>query len=180
MDDDKYDVLAQPDAEGQPSDRQLRTMMQKLLAERFKLAFHVEKRELAVYTLTISDKDKAAAKLTPSAGDPNGLPGLGFSRPGALRSTNAKISDLAFVLQSVVMDRPVLDQTGLTARYDFPFTWTPDQSQFGGRVGNPPDDPNAPPGIFTAIQEQLGLRLESTRAPVDVTVIDHVEHPSQD
>lgn len=176
MDQDRYDITAQPEAEGQPNDRQLRAMMQKLLTERFKLTFHNEKRELAVYTITVSDK--GPMNLTPSAGDPNGLPGLGFARLGALNAVNAKISDLAFILQNVVMDRPVLDQTKLPARYDFHLNWTPDQSQFGGRAGTPPDDPNAPPGIFTAVQEQLGLKLDSTKEPVDVIVIDRVDHPT--
>lgn len=154
--------------------------MQKLIADRFKLTFHLEKRELAVYTITVADKTKAASALTPNVGNPNGLPGLGFSRPGALRALNAKISDFANLLQTVVMDRPVVDQTTLPERYDFQFNWTPDQSQFGGRGPAPSDDPSAPPGIFTAMQEQLGLKLESTRAPVDVLVIDHVEKPTAD
>ncbi len=180
MDQDQYDILAQPDADGVPNEKQLRTMMQKLIADRFKLTFHLEKRELAVYTITVADKTKAASALTPNVGNPNGLPGLGFSRPGALRALNAKISDFANLLQTVVMDRPVVDQTTLPERYDFQFNWTPDQSQFGGRGPAPSDDPSAPPGIFTAMQEQLGLKLESTRAPVDVLVIDHVEKPTAD
>jgi uncharacterized protein (TIGR03435 family) len=85
-------------------------------------------------------------------------------------------------MQAVVLDRPVIDQTGLAGRYDFTLTWTPDETQFGGRGGQapPPADPaNAPPGLFTAIQEQLGLKLESTKAPVDVVVIDRLEKPSE-
>jgi uncharacterized protein (TIGR03435 family) len=81
-----------------------------------------------------------------------------------------------------VLDRPVVDRTALTGRFDFNLTWTPDDSQFremGVRVPAPSNDPNAPPGLFTAIQEQLGLRLESTKAPVDVLVIDRVERPSE-
>jgi uncharacterized protein (TIGR03435 family) len=64
-----------------------------------------------------------------------------------------------------------VDQTGLTGKYDFFLKWTPDGAQIG--------DPNAPPGLFTAIQEQLGLKLEPTKAPADVLVIDHVERPSE-
>jgi uncharacterized protein (TIGR03435 family) len=79
------------------------------------------------------------------------------------------------------MDKPVVDQTGLTERYDFTLNWTPDPGQFPGRGGNPPpatDDANAPPGLYTAITEQLGLKLESSKANVDVMVIDQVEKPS--
>ena len=177
MEQDKYDVLAKPDGEGQPNDKQWKTMVQKLLADRFKLTFHRDKKELSVYAITAIDK--TGAKLTKSAGDPNGLPGVGFSRPGALTAVNATIADFANVMQSAVLDRPVVDQTGLAGRFDFTLLWTPDQSQFGG-LAAPVDDPSAPPGLFTAIQEQLGLKLDSTKAPVDVIVIDRVEKPAAD
>jgi uncharacterized protein (TIGR03435 family) len=91
------------------------------------------------------------------------------------------MGDLASVMQSAVLDRPVVDQTGLQGRFDFTLNWTPDETQFaalGARIQPPTDDPSAPPNLFTAIQEQLGLRLESTRAPVDVIVIDTVDHPT--
>jgi uncharacterized protein (TIGR03435 family) len=73
---------------------------------------------------------------------------------------NATVADLAGVMQSAVLDRPVVDKTGLQGRYDFTITWTPDESQFasrGVRVPPPSNDPNAPPNLFTAFQEQLGL-----------------------
>ena len=91
------------------------------------------------------------------------------------------MADFAGVLQTAVMDRPVVDKTGLTGRFDFSIRWTPDESQFvsmGVRVPPPSNDPNAPPGIFTAFPEQLGLKLDPSRAPVDVIVIDKVEKPS--
>jgi uncharacterized protein (TIGR03435 family) len=79
------------------------------------------------------------------------------------------------------MDRPVVDETGLRGRYDFTLKWTPDQFQFGGSGGQPPppaDDTEAP-DLFTAVQQQLGLKLGSTKAPIEVLVIDHVERPSE-
>jgi len=96
------------------------------------------------------------------------------------------MANFATWMQSGVMDRPVVDQTGLTDRYDFILKWTPDESQFaqfrGANVkmptANATNDPNAPPGLYTAIQEQLGLKMEATKAPDDVIVIDHVEKPS--
>jgi uncharacterized protein (TIGR03435 family) len=81
-----------------------------------------------------------------------------------------------------VMDRPVIDQTGLAGRYDFALNWTPDDSQFGGMPGKmppPTDNTNPPPNLYTAIQEQIGLKLDATKAPADVMVIDHVEKPSE-
>ena len=84
-----------------------------------------------------------------------------------------------FGLQGAVLDRPVLDQIGLTDRFDFILTWAPDEPQFGGRIPPPSESPNPPPGLFTAIQEQLGLKLDGVKAPADVMVIDHAEKPSE-
>jgi uncharacterized protein (TIGR03435 family) len=80
-----------------------------------------------------------------------------------------------------VLDRPVVDQTGLTGRWDFTLQWTPDETQFGGRGGQAQGQAgaNAPPGLFTAMQEQLGLKMDSTRAPVDALVIDRIEKPTE-
>jgi uncharacterized protein (TIGR03435 family) len=99
---------------------------------------------------------------------------------------NQTMNDFAALMQAWVMDRPVVDQTGLTDRYDFQLKWTSDDSQFTQfRTANavaPPanDNPNAPPNLYTAIQQQLGLKIEPTKAPDVVLVIDHVEKPSAD
>jgi uncharacterized protein (TIGR03435 family) len=175
---DRYDVDAQPDGQGQPSLKQWKIMMQKLLADRFKLSFHREKKELPVYAITVA---KGVPKLTESHGDPNGLPGLFFRGLGLLPATNASMADLAGVMQSTVLDRPVVDHTGITGKFDFTLTWTPDEFQFrtlGVRVSPPADPATAPPDLFTAMQQQLGLRLEATRALTDVMAIDRVERPS--
>jgi uncharacterized protein (TIGR03435 family) len=83
-------------------------------------------------------------------------------------------------MQSNVLDRPVVDRTGLQGRFDFTLNWTPDESQFRGMgVQVPPPPPDAKlPGLFTAIQEQLGLKLDSTNAPAEVIIIDRVEKVS--
>jgi uncharacterized protein (TIGR03435 family) len=175
---DKYDLTAKPDGEGQPNDKQWKTMIEKLLAERFKLAFHHDKRELSVYALQVY---KEHPKLTKSEGDPNGLPSLFFHGLGDLPGRNATIADFAGVMQTAVLDRPVIDQTGLTGRFDFTLKWTPDESQFGGlgiKVPPPTDKPDAPPNLYQAIQEQMGLKLDPVKAPADVLVIDKVEKPT--
>jgi uncharacterized protein (TIGR03435 family) len=176
---ERYDITAESDEDGQPSQPQLRSMIQKLLADRFKLTFHNEKREISAYVITVG---KTGAKLSTSSGDPNGLPGLGFRALGAMIARNSTIADLAGLLQTVVLDRPVVDQTGLTGKYDFTLNWTPEPTQFGGRGGQAPppaDDTAAAPDLFTAIQQQLGLKLESTKTSVPVLVIDKVEKPSE-
>jgi uncharacterized protein (TIGR03435 family) len=178
LDTDKYDLTAKPDIEGQPSLKQMRTMVQKLLADRFQLAFHREKNELPVYAVTVA---KGGPKLTVNSSNPDGNPGYGGG-PAGMHVMNSTIGEfIGFVLNDSLA-LPVVDQTGLgSARYNFILKWTPDvsQSQPGGAAGAPPAvNADAPPDIFAAMQQQLGLKLESTKAPMDVMVIDHVEKPS--
>jgi len=178
MDTENYDLDGKPAQEGMPNQKQMKIMIQKLLADRFQLKFHREKKELNVYAIEVG---KNGPKLTKSAADPKGLPGLGFRALGALNAFNATMGDLASLFQTAVLDRPVVDQTGLDGHYDFALNWTPDETQFasmGIKVPPPSDKPDAPPSLGTALQEQLGLRLATTKAPVDVLVIDHIEKPS--
>lgn len=175
---DHYDLGGKPEGEGQPNSRQLKIMVQKLLADRFKLTFHRDKKEMSVYIITIA---KSGPKLTKDDGDPNGLPGLGFRGLGKFTARNATLADFANVMQTTALDRPVVDQTGLQGRYDFSLNWTPDEFQFQGLGVKlpPPPETDASPDLFTAIQQQLGLKLEATKAPAEVLVIDHVEKPSE-
>ena len=174
---DHYDLDVLPDHEGLPSLEQARGIVRKLLTDRFGLKFHEDTKELSVYLLTVA---KTGPKLTRSGSDPNSPPGLG-GPPGRMNVRNATMDEFAQVMQST-LDRPVVNQTGLTGRYDFQLRWTPDESQYGGRI--PPQGTDgsaaadAPPPLFTAIQEQIGLKLEATKAPAKVMVIDQVEKPS--
>jgi len=175
---DKFDIEGKPDTPGTPTTDQLRVMVKKLLADRFQLKFHNDKRELPAYVLTAG---KTGPKMTKDDTNPNGLPGLFFRQLGDLNVRNATMADFVHLMQSAVLDRPVVDQTALTGKWDFELKWTPDDSQFGGmgmRAPPPSDAPDAPPPLFTAIQEQLGLKLDSGKAQVDVMVVDHVEKPS--
>jgi len=175
---DKFDIDGKPDGEGAPNGKQWKIMIQKLLADRFKLTFHNDKKELSVYVLSVS---KAGAKMTKNDSAPNGLPGLFFRRLGELDVHNALMSDFAGLLQRAILDRPVIDQTGLTGRFDFKLNWTPDDSQsgdIGAKIPLPTDSADTPPPLYTAIQEQIGLKLEATKAPADVMVIDDLEKSS--
>ena len=174
-----FDIDGVPDVQGSPTRTQSDQMLQKLLADRFKLSFHHEKRELPVYAITAAKSGPKLAKTTEGPNDPITFY---FQQLGDLTVKNLTMTDFAQWMQATVMDRPVVDQTGLAGRYDFRLKWTPDQSEFGaaratGIVPPATDDPNAP-GLYTAIQEQLGLKLEAVKAPDDVIVIDHVEKPS--
>jgi bla regulator protein blaR1 len=177
---DKFDVTGRPDTPGQPSVDQMKTMIQKMLADRFQLKFHRDKKELSVYTLTAA---KSGSKITKSERDPNGLPGLFFTGPTVLNVTNATMDEFANLLQGAVLDKPVVNQTGLNDKYDFVLKFTPDPTQMTGLLGGAPrppaDNPDAPPDLFTAVQQQLGLKLDSTKAPADVLVIDKVAKPSE-
>jgi uncharacterized protein (TIGR03435 family) len=179
---DKFDIEAEPDGEGVPSIDQWKTMLQKLLGDRCKLSFHHDRKEMAVYILSVG---KTGAKLAPSLGNAMGLPGLGFRGRigGDVSAFNATIGDfINFMTRNVKLDRPMIDRTGISGRYDFTLDWTPDDSQFsgtGGKLVSPAESPSTLPSLYTAIQEQLGLRLEATRAAADVLVIDRVEKPSE-
>lgn len=178
MSSQKFDVDGQPDVPGTPDVAQLKTMVQKLLADRFALKFHKETRTMSAYVLTVA---KDGPKLQKSQADPNGLPGLFFRQLGVLTVMNATMENFTSLMQSTVLDRPVVDQTALQGKWDFTLKWTPDESQFSGmgvKVPPPSDAADAPPPLFTAIQEQIGLKLEAGKAPVPVLVLDHVEQPS--
>ncbi len=178
IDSDKFDIEGKPDTPGTPSSAQLRLMVRKLLEDRFQLKYHNDKRELPAYLLVVA---KTGPKMTKDENNPNGLPALFFHQLGDLNVRNATMGAFAGLMQSAVLDRPVVDRTGLTGNWDFELKWTPDDSQFGGmgmRAPPPSDAADAPPPLFTAIQEQIGLKLEADKASVDVIVIDSVEKPS--
>ena len=178
MDTDKWDIEAKPDVPGSPNKKQVETMVRKLLADRFQLKFHKDSKELSAYVLTVA---KGGQKMTAGSTDPNQLPGLFFRGLGVLTVTNATMEDFTQLMQSAVLDRPVVDQTNLPGKWNFLLKWTPDESQFGGmgiKVPPPSNAADAPPPLFTAIQEQIGLKLEAGKAQVPVLVIDKAEKPS--
>jgi uncharacterized protein (TIGR03435 family) len=178
-DEDRYDIDAVPDQPGQPNMVQARGMLRKLLTERYKLTLHHEKREMSAYVLSAP---KTGVKLPPSKMIQGQLPGM-FASPGqgglTLHLVNGTMTDFTGFLQLLVLDKPVVDRTDIQGRYDANITFLPDLTQFHG---NPPKIPAADvpdaPDLFTAIQQQLGLKLAAEKTDVDVIVIDHVEKPS--
>jgi uncharacterized protein (TIGR03435 family) len=159
--DERYDIVAKASSPV-PADK-IRLMVQALLTERFHMKSHMETRELSCYVLL---PGKGPAKLKEA--DPNGQPSLGGSANG-VAFHNQPVSRFTFMLTRR-MDRPVLDQTNLKGVYDF----TVDTSGLGFGGNPPPADSNGP-SIFTAVQEDLGLKLEARKQPIDVLVIDSVE-----
>jgi uncharacterized protein (TIGR03435 family) len=144
---------------------QFRSMLQALLADRFKLKLHPETKELPIYSLGLS---KAGIKMKPGidAGEPRRIQQFTSNNRVRLQGYRQTIDDLANRLSPLV-SRPVFDTTRLEARYDFVLTFSLD--------GSATSDPEAPPDIFAALPAQLGLQLESKKGPVELLVIDHVE-----
>ena len=165
---DHYDVEAVPDVAGQPSVDQYRVMVRKLLADRFHLAFQRQQRDMVIYALGVS---KSGARLGKSVSDPN-APQDQTGNGGAVndwRFTNNSMLEFARFLQSKT-DKPVVDATGLPGKYTFTLKWASEPAT--------ESDPDLGPGLLTALQEQLGLKLEKARGPAEVLVIGHVERPS--
>ena len=181
IDSDRYDVMAKTPGERRPTMDEQMAMVRKLLTERFNLAFHREKKEMSIYALTIAKNGpKLKESAAPPDANPEGPPPLVFvMAPDVVRvpARNATTTELTYIMQRAAFDRPVLDKTGLTARYDFDLEFSPDESLFGGALRGSGDATK--PGLFTAIQEQLGLKLEATRGPVDSIIIDKIDRPSE-
>jgi uncharacterized protein (TIGR03435 family) len=206
---ERFDITAKADGDirppvpgGPPSPVQF--MLQALLEDRFKLAVHRETRDMPIYALTLARADgKLGPQLKPSTTDcaalvaarggrggppPPGLPPPGERPMCGTRMMPGNISGGSMTLQqltttlAMLTRRVVIDKTGLAGGFDIDLTFTPDQMPGPPPPGAPPlpaIDPNGP-SIFTAVQEQLGLKLEASRGPAEVLVIDHVERPTPD
>jgi|HubBroStandDraft_1064217.scaffolds.fasta_scaffold01177_3 bla regulator protein BlaR1 len=190
-DDSSADMLRKLSDDEQET--QARLMLQSMLADRFKLALHHEMKELPVYVLVVAKNGPKFHESadTPDAPAPSGPPApnepqrrhtLRMNGPGNVSAIAQNLDIFADVL-SHQLGRPVLNKTGLKGDYDFTLKWTPDEGRAqmpGGPPGEatPSADANGP-SIFTALQEQLGLKLELQKGPMDTIVIDHVDRPSE-
>lgn len=204
----RYDLEAKVGADDAPKLKDLkfddrRAMMLPLLQDRFNLKYHHETRDLTIYSLVVSkggvkmkktapdppqsDDAKPDAPPKPDSANPNGPPrfrhGLMMNGRGHLESTGTNMEMLTHVLASQ-LGRTVADKTALSGEYDFTLQWTPDDvgTPMGGDSGPGKGDvsPDAGgPSLLTALEEQLGLKLESTKTSVDVIVIDHIDSPTE-
>jgi uncharacterized protein (TIGR03435 family) len=182
FDSDKFDVEGKPDTPGMPTVTQMRTMLQKLLMERFSLKFHKEQKELSAYAITVF---KGGEKIKKEENAPVPVPGFGGRPQNGFNVRNATMAEFASVMQAQFMDQPVVDQTGLgNTRYSFVVKFTPDATMHPFGSGSAPPQPppapdaDAPPDLYSAMEQQLGLRMQKTKAPVDVMVIEKIEKPS--
>jgi uncharacterized protein (TIGR03435 family) len=173
------DIRKMSEAQRDEFQKRIELKIQGLLAERFKLAIHRESKEVPIYELVVA---KNGPKLISVAAD-DGKRQRGMRmRPGQFEGMGATLPMLAQTLSDAT-GRKVIDKTGLAGNYDFKLDWTPAPGQMTPPPGGqpepvlPPPDPNGP-SIFTAVQEQLGLKLQSAKGPVEMIVIDGVEKPS--
>lgn len=193
------DPMKMTEGQRKHQEEQLKLMMQSLLAERFKLVLQHDSKELPVYALVVAKNGPKleAAKNQPPPPAPNveGPRKMGgnfrgmMMRPGQIEGRSTPVSFLAQTL-SQQLGRTVIDKTGLTGLYDFTLKWQPEQREGqmfrtggDGEPGRAPADAASPdasgPSVFTALQEQLGLKLDSQKGPVEILVIQQVEQPTE-
>jgi uncharacterized protein (TIGR03435 family) len=165
---ERYDIVAK--ASKPVGEDQLMQMLQPLLAERFKLALHRDKKDLTVYALVV---DKNGSKLAKAKDEGDTKIGMGGRRLTAQHISLAQFANLL----SLRTDRPVVDRTGIVGNFDITLTWMPDAPAVAPAVGGgePNSDNTSDPSIFTAVREQLGLKLQAGKEPLEVLVIDHAE-----
>jgi uncharacterized protein (TIGR03435 family) len=156
LESERYDIVAKT-ASGAPEP----AMMRALLIERFKLAVHAATKEFPIYALVVAKNGPKLKKADPGGDDMN-------SKPGHLTARSVSMARLADFLARprAGLGRPVVDKTGLAGAFDFTLDWTPDRDAQASE---------APLSIFVALEEQLGLKLEAQKGPVEVLVVDHVE-----
>jgi uncharacterized protein (TIGR03435 family) len=186
---ERYDVLAKVAGADVAAYRgmkeeQRRAMLQAVFAERCKMQAHREPRDIPIYALVVAKNGPKMKQAQP--GDPapvvmdrDGHPtheDALYRLPGQIKAQQVPMTSLALALSASGLGRQVVDKTGLTGKYDLTLQWTPEQGSSGDAA--PPVEASGP-SIFTAIQEQLGLKLESEKAPVEALVIDHLERPTE-
>jgi bla regulator protein blaR1 len=200
MKSDRFDIEAKVAAEDVPRLKALKpterwAMLLPVFEDRFGLKFHHETKDLTQYVLVVAKGGLKMKEATPGDTYATGLKGpdgkgggagMMMMRPGEVTAQGVPISNLVRQL-SLQFGASVVDKTGLTGKYDFDLKWTPDEMEGsmpkapdGGQPGaeSPAPPPTTGPSLFTALEEQLGLKLEAHKEPGDVIVIDHIEQPS--
>jgi bla regulator protein blaR1 len=180
---DRWDIEAKTDGvQGSLPPEQFTPLLRRLLEDRFQLKNHRATRKMSVYALVVTKTGFRPKPHSPESSPPRPQVQFGY---GSATFTDSSIAALAGNL-TLNLDRPVIDRTGIKGNYDFTLQWTPAPNEGGaGALGLPPRaepprpvDSNAP-SLFTALQEQLGLKINSTKGPVDLLVISHAEQPSE-
>ena len=167
-----YDVVAKAEGETPPTREQFREMLQTLLADRFQLKIHKEQREMPVYALILGKNGTKMKESAPDAATGGRMQVV--DRNYQITIPRAGMSEVVDAVANAFLDRPVVDRTGLTGSYDLKLVYTPET-----RANRMSEPSTSDVTIFTAVQEQLGLKLEPQKAMVDILVIDRVEKPTE-
>jgi bla regulator protein blaR1 len=195
---DHFDIEAKVAAEDAPKLKDLKpterwAMLLPVFQERFALKFHHETKDLTQYVLVVAKGGLKMKEATPGDAYTNGLktPSGGAGGAGMMNVRPGELIGQAISLESLVrflsfqFQSPVIDKSGLTGKYDVDLKWTPDEMESGmarppdgGQPGAPSPPPSSGPSLFTALEDQLGLKLEAHKEPGDAIVIDHIEQPS--
>jgi uncharacterized protein (TIGR03435 family) len=175
MESEHFNIEAIAPGDVRPTRLEQMRMLRALLVERFGLKFHRQEKEFSIYELTVA---KGGPKLKPAANPDDPPEIIGVVYPGKIEvpAKSVTMDDFVAMLQRATLDRPTVNKTGLTGKYDFNLVWAQDETQYGGEVPKAPEDASSPP-LFAAVQEQLGLKLEATRGMVSAMVVDAVVKP---
>jgi uncharacterized protein (TIGR03435 family) len=171
---ERYAVAAKAEDGVRLTRETLALCLQRFLAERFKLVAHRETQERKGYALVVA---KSGSKMKAAK---DGPPLMSALRPDSLRARSVEMDTLAQILGESLAGQPVVNETGLAGTYEFTLTFAPEVSNFFGMPFPAPSTDSSLPSVFTALEEQLGLKLEPRKVPVELLVIDHVEHPDLD
>lgn len=178
LDEQSFTIEAVTPGDVAPTRLEQMQMLQALLVERFGMKFHRQDKEMSIYALTVAKsgpKLKAAAKPD----DPPKIVGIVYPDRIEVPARSVTMDDFVAMLQRATLDKPTVNRTGLAGKYDFDLKFAQDETQYGGQVPKAPDDAQSPP-LFTAMQEQLGLKLQATKGMVSAMVVDGAVKPTVD
>jgi len=178
IDSQHFDIEAVTPGDVKPTRLEQMQMLRALVVERFGLKFHRQEKEFAIFALTVA-KGGPKLKVAEKPDDPPQLFGVVYPGKMEVPARGVTMDDFVAMLQRATLDRPTVNKTGLTGKYDFDLVWAQDASQYGGEVPAAPDDAPNPP-LFTAMQDQLGLKLEAKRGIVSAMVVDQAARPTAD
>ena len=178
MDSQHFNIEAVTPGDVRPTRLEQMQMLRALLVDRFGLKFHREEKEMAIYALTVT-KGGVKLKVAAKPDDQPQIFGVVYPDRIEVPARSVTMDDFVAMLQRATLDKPTVNRTGLAGKFDFDLKWAQDSSQYGGEVPKAPDDAQNPP-LFTAVQEQLGLKLEATRGMVSTMVVDGAAKPSAD
>jgi uncharacterized protein (TIGR03435 family) len=175
MESQHFSIEAVTPGDVAPTRMEQMQMLRALLVERFGLKFHRSEKVFAIYELTVG---KGGPKLRKAErpDEPPLIYGVVYPDRIEVPARGVTMDDFVAMLQRATLDKPTVNKTGLAGRYDFDLAFAQDETEYGGEVKKAPDSSQSPP-LFTAVQEQLGLRLVATRGPVNAMVVDAAEKP---